>query len=276
MYKCVVKVAERGGVNHGELAEETQRNLNLDTGCVCSQKPWKIWLLSTSLPHRLCCLVTPTKTLCPSHSDTLMASQRSPIVSAFVPLYLPISSNWHTPHSFPFHPLPSDLWTQVKWHLLQMFILEQSGLPCITALFWLILLSALFPRYKFWRGGLRENGGIYVMWLVFSYYLSHGAGTGYNACGLKEWTCQLPGGVKPGFQGREFRQLKWKPSPSTFTWVTRFLSQPGSSRRPEFKLLPWNYNPRHGFVVCVCLFELENLPMFIHLESLPNVTTWDC
>lgn len=42
MYKCVVKVAERGGVNHGELAEETQRNLNLDTGCVCSQKPWKI------------------------------------------------------------------------------------------------------------------------------------------------------------------------------------------------------------------------------------------
>lgn len=88
MYKCVVKVAGRGGVNRGELAEETQHNLNLDTGYVCSQRPWKIGLLSTSLPHRLCCLMTPTKTLCPSHSDILMASQRSPIVSAFVPLYL--------------------------------------------------------------------------------------------------------------------------------------------------------------------------------------------
>ena len=102
MYKCVVKVAGRGGVNQGELAEETQHNLNLDTGCVCSQRPWKIWLLSTSLPHRLCCLMTPTKTLCPSHSDILMASQRSPIVSAFVPLHLQFPPTDTLPTPFPF------------------------------------------------------------------------------------------------------------------------------------------------------------------------------
>lgn len=83
MFKSGVKAEGRGGVNQGELAEETQHNLHLDTGCVCSQRPWKIGLLSTSQR-----LVTPTKALCPSHSDILMASQRSPIVSAFVPLYL--------------------------------------------------------------------------------------------------------------------------------------------------------------------------------------------
>lgn len=180
------------------------------------------------------------------HSELPVASQRSPVRSAFT---------FNFPYLTCSPPISSFSCSQSTFKLSSNNTSFKSWPPYCSqsTMDWLLMLLHYPGRFHHLSPALDLSSpvgieGTYLWWDSSSVSTWHMEQASGNVCGLNEWMCQIPRGVTQDFQGRKLQTTQVRLS--TVTLAVWLLQEMGISH----KLISWNNDPCFWWVFLFFFF----------------------